>query len=122
MSELSNLPRLGEDAMSPCVGCGRQLLETGLPIFNRITIEQCGIDGNAVRQHVGLALAMGGGRDGLILADVLGPGVKPVVVVQKHMPVNICHECGMRDDLSMLELLAKAIDRQTGENDDADED
>lgn len=103
--------------MGPCAICNRQLLETGLPIFNRFTVQQCGIDGSEVRKHVGLAMQMGGGVNGLALAGVLGPRVEPVVEVVKHQPVNICHDCGLRTDVPIVQLLDAIVSAQTPDND-----
>jgi hypothetical protein len=107
---LKDLPRLSDEAMGPCIGCGQQLLTTGLPIFTRITLQSCGIDAQAVRQHVGLAMQLGGGRDGLALASVMGPGRKPVIVMGELPAVNVCVMCAQRTDLSVFELIAKATE------------
>lgn len=56
---LKDLPRLGDDALGPCAYCEKTVLETGSPIFYRLTVRQCGVDANAVRQHVGLATLAG---------------------------------------------------------------
>lgn len=101
--ELSKLPRLGEDSMSPCACCHRQLLETELPIFYRFEGKQCGIDGEVVKKHIGLAMQMGGGADGLHLASIMGPGTKPVVVMHTGTSFNICQRCmGAADLLPLL--------------------
>lgn len=102
---LDNLPKLGAEAMGPCIVCRRQLLETGLPIFFRIEAKQCGIDANAVRKHVGLAMAMGGGRGGLVLADALGPKVEPIVVMDAIAPFNVCHECASGEQIGLLHAI-----------------
>jgi hypothetical protein len=93
MDPLASLERLDSDAMAPCVMCRRQLIETETPVFYRVSVQQCGIDGKTVRRQVGLAMVLGGGRDGLALAGILGPQEKPVVVIHAHSPVNICNAC-----------------------------
>ena len=106
MTDLVNdLPKLGAEAMGPCVCCGRQLLETGLPIFFRIEAKQCGVDANAVRKHVGLAMAMGGGSAGLALAGVMGPKVEPVVVMDAITPFNVCHDCAAGEQVALLHAI-----------------
>lgn len=117
-AELAKLPRLSDDAMGPCIGCGKQLLATGLPLFSRITIQSCGIDAEAVRRHVGLAMTLGGGRDGLALASVMGPGEKPVIVMDTLQSVNVCVTCSQRTDLTLFELIAKATEAGVGEDGD----
>lgn len=94
MNELQELERKSAEAMGPCVICGKQQLETGLPLFYRVTVEQCGIDMQAVRQHVGLAMTLGGGETGLALAGVMGAQQDPVVVMNRHT-ANICATCAM---------------------------
>lgn len=105
---LDDLPRMGPEAMGPCHACGRQLLQTGLPLFYRVRVDQCGIDGNAVRSHVGLAMHMGGGEAGLVLASVLGPRTEPVVVMNKGPEFNICAACQQKPGWMMLAELALA--------------
>lgn len=99
---LKDLPRLSDEAMGPCAMCKRQLLETELPLFYRITAARCGIDGNEVRRHVGLAQAIAPGADGLALAGVLGPGVKPVVVMNDAGTFNVCQRCAQKNPLELL--------------------
>lgn len=70
--ELSGLSRLGIEAMGPCHACGRQLLETEVPVFYRVQASQCAIDAIEIRKHVGLAMAMGGGAGGFALAGGYG--------------------------------------------------
>jgi hypothetical protein len=104
---LKDLPRLDDTAMSPCVCCKRQLLETGLPIFFRIEAKQCGLDGPAIRQHVGLAMSMGGGLDGLALASVLGPGIKPVIIMETITTFNVCHDCASARGVGLLAAIGE---------------
>lgn len=92
---LAELPKLGVEAMAPCVICRRQLLETELPIFFRIDARQCGLDRQEIHRHVGLAMTMGGGTDGLALAHVLGPRVEPVIVMDTISTFNVCHSCAI---------------------------
>jgi len=106
MNELDKLPHLPVEAMGPCIACGRQLLATELPIFFRISAKQCGIDGSAVRQHVGLAMSMGGGADGLALAGILGPRVEPVIVMDEITAFNVCHGCAT-DGVGLLDVIGR---------------
>ena len=103
---LADLPRLSDDAMGPCIVCKRQLLETEVPLFYRLDVKQCGIDAAEVNRHVGLAMSMGGGRDGLVLAGVMGPGVKPVVVMNSADGVNVCHNCAVTAGVMIVAGLA----------------
>lgn len=108
--DFANLPRLSDEAMGPCIKCGKQLLETGVPLFIRVHAQRCGLDRAEIQRHVGLAMSMGGGEAGLVLARVMGPGVKPVVVVNNFPAVNVCYGCidttTVRDiELEMLSRL-----------------
>jgi len=106
---LKDLPRLGGHAMGPCVICRRQLLETELPIFFRVKAQQCGLDRQEINRHVGLAMAMGGGADGLALAGILGPGVKPVIVMDSITDFNVCHSCAM--DRGLVDVIGHQWER-----------
>lgn len=108
---LDELPRLGADAMAPCVICQRQLLSTELPIFFRVDAKQCGIDANDIRQTVGLATMIGGGNAalGLDLATVLGPRPKPVIVMDEISTFNVCHSCAM--DRGLIDVIGHQWER-----------
>lgn len=110
---LAGLKRLGDDAMGPCAMCKRQLLETGLPVFYRITAAQCGLDAKEIQKHVGLAMAMGGGTDGLALAGIMGPKVEPVVVMNDAGTFNVCHSCAQRHGIELV-VMAVAEMQNTG--------
>jgi hypothetical protein len=103
---LKDLPRLSDQHMSPCIMCARQLVETGLPLFYRIEAKRCGLDANEIRRHVGLAMAIAPGGDGLALAGVLGPKCEPIVVMDAPPAFNVCHECAGKYTLDVIELLA----------------
>lgn len=117
---IKDLPRLDEKAMGPCVCCKRQLLETGFPLFLRLDLKRCGLDANEIRRHCGLAMAMGGGTAGLALAGVLGPGVKPVVVMDAFPAFNVCNECQSKHTLE--EIMFRVMGETEGESDGNDED
>lgn len=102
---LKNLPRLTEEALGPCIRCNSLMLEVGAPLFKRLKMRRCGIDGTEVRKHVGLAMHMGGGATGLALASVLGPKVEPVVVLDDWPEVNVCIDCAGRMTVEELSHL-----------------
>ncbi|HEX9947371.1 MAG TPA: hypothetical protein VGA98_07520 [Allosphingosinicella sp.] len=105
---LDDLPKLPTSAMSPCICCGRQLLESGLPIFYRLSARQCGIDARAVDERVGLAVMMGGrsrAADVMPLADVMA-GRSPVVVMNSTGEFNVCHSCASKYDVQTAAMLA----------------
>lgn len=117
---LKDLPRLDEKAMGPCVCCKRQLLATRFPLFLRLDLKRCGLDADAIRRHCGLANAMGGGTDGLVLASVLGPRVEPVVVMDAFPAVNVCNECQSKHTLS--EIMFRVMGETEGAKDGNDQD
>lgn len=101
---LKGLSRLGDEALGPCCLCGRVMLETEFPIFYRIRIHHCGIDFNAVRSRVGMAMQLGGGAQGLALASALGPQEKPVVEVSSK-DANVCMSCAQQHP-GLMQVLA----------------
>jgi len=105
---LADLPRLGAEAAGPCVLCHKPILATGLPIFYRLTVQHCGIDAAALQQHVGLGMMLGGGADGMALADVMGAH-KPPVVVMSSGTVNLCLKCA-QDQPAAFSFLHQAIE------------
>jgi len=105
---LKDLPRLDDSAMGPCAVCDEQLLNTGFPLFYRLDAKRCAIDANEVRKHVGFAMALGGGQGGLVLASLMGPGVKPVVIMEEPKTFNVCIKCAQTKTLETIVLLAAA--------------
>lgn len=113
---LDQLPKLPTEAMGPCVLCNRQLLESGLPIFFRAQVQQCGIDARAVDERAGLAIMMGGrsGASALMpLADLMA-SKPPVVVVARVQEFNVCHDCATKESsgLGMLFWIQQAREGQ----------
>jgi hypothetical protein len=105
-ADLAKLPRLGDEVLGPCTFCGTLILDSGAPLFYRVTVRQCGVDANAVRQRLGLAMMMGGGADGLALSGLMGAHDQPVVVLGS-VEANVCHSCFTRQT-SVLEMMAGA--------------
>ena len=103
-----DLPRLSDEALGPCMACGKVMLGTDSPIFYRITVENCGIDKAVIDKHVGLAMMLGGGSNGLALAGVMGTGEKPVIVMASGS-TNLCNDCSS-GDINFLHLLATALE------------
>ena len=96
---LANLPRLGVEALGPCLFCKQPILRTPVPIFYRVTVQYCGVDHAAITQHVGLSMMLGGGAAALAIADVMGAHQPPAVVMDRGT-VNVCVACAQdRPDL-----------------------
>jgi hypothetical protein len=107
---LDELPRLGDEALGPCAITRKPILAGGSPLFYRITIQQCGIDAQAVRERAGLALMLGGGRDGLVLSGVMGAHKPPVVIISEST-INISAE-GASEPIDLWRLLAAAAEAE----------
>jgi len=106
--ELDSLPRHGDEALGPCACCGKVILATAMPIFYRLTVEHCGVDANAVRERVGLAIMMGGGAGGLALSAVMGGRKEPVVVMSSGT-ANVCGLCA-NERADLLDVLFRAME------------
>lgn len=109
---LNDLPRLSEEALGPCAFCGRTMLQTGLPIFYRFTVQQCGIDASAVRERIALAMMLGGGDTGMALSGAMGGHQKPVVVMSSGER-NICMSCA-QERTDVLFIAGMAMERGDG--------
>lgn len=104
---LKDLPRLGDEALAECMCCNRLILATEIPVFYRVTVQQCGVDKQVVDQRVGLAMQLGGGRDGLALSAIMGAHKKPVVVMSSPKPQNVCQRCAASPDgLFVMQIMA----------------
>lgn len=110
---LKDLPRLGEEALGPCVVTGKPIIEGGSPIFYRVTIQQCGVDAQAVRERLGLAMMLGGGAGGLALSGVMGAHKQPVVILgEATVNVSIA---GASESIDLWRLLAAAAETESEE-------
>jgi hypothetical protein len=116
---LRDLRRLETEAMGPCVRCKKQLLETAMPLYMRFSAMRCGIDGQAVMRHVGLAMSIAPGADGLALAGVLGPKCEPVIVMDEHKPANVCAMCMTDPTFSVMELCAMIAESEEADGNPA---
>lgn len=106
--ELKNLPRLGDDALGPCSICGKVMLEAGMPVFYRLTVQYCAIDRAAVQERLGLALQMGGGNDGLALAAIMGSRTDPVAVMGSGSG-SLCMSCA-QDNPALIGALHSVLE------------
>jgi hypothetical protein len=74
----------------PCVLCGEGMMHSGHPIFLRITVEQLGIDCNAVNRARGMELMMGGNA---MLANIMGADENLAKVIDGKSNMLICLPC-----------------------------
>ena len=106
---LADLERLGDDALGPCVNCGKPMLQAPVAVFYRVQVQFVGLDLNAIRERAGLAAMVGGS---LAIADAMGSHKKPGVVMDSGT-VNLCLPCSQhRPDL--MELMTRALEDEPG--------
>lgn len=105
---LGALPRLPAEALAACPFCQRTMLQTPTPIFYRLTVQYCGIDQAAVREHVGLGMMLGGTNAAMAIADVMGAHKPPVVEMSKGT-VNVCLQCA-QERIEIIGLTGYALE------------
>ena len=76
-----------------CDLCHRRILESGLPLFWRVTIERFGVDMRAAEQQTGLAMMMGNA----VLAGVMGPDRDMAKPVMDPAVITVCETCCTKD-------------------------
>jgi hypothetical protein len=75
---------------TPCVGCGKGVMHTGLPLCYRVTIERMGIDGRAVQRQAGLEMMLGGHAK---IANVMGPDEDMGLPIGPTLRGLLCETC-----------------------------
>jgi hypothetical protein len=77
-------------ALAACICCGRLVGQTGIPIFNIVTIERHGLDVKAVSRQAGLEAQLGGNS---ILAQAMGPNEDFTIPLGDTIRVMVCNTC-----------------------------
>lgn len=75
-----------------CSMCRKLIGHSGLPLFWRVTLEQFGIDGHAVRRQMGLTDFMGGSAR---LAMAMGPDEEMTKTLTEKVTLCICYDCAV---------------------------
>lgn len=75
-----------------CAMCGRKIGAATLPIFRRVRIECHGINLDAVKRQMGLAMLMGGNGG---LAAAMGPDEEMTMPLMEPATITVCHDCDM---------------------------
>jgi hypothetical protein len=88
--DLKSLPGLKANEIGKTV-TGRGVAEQG-PIFYRVTVEQCGLDRDAISRQAGLEMMLGSP----VLASVMGPNEDVANILSKHVVF-----VGMADFISL---------------------
>ncbi len=103
--------------LRPCDNCGGPIN----PILYQVTVQQCGIDNNAVRKGLGLADFFGGGGAGLALAGIMGTDDDVVKPIGEPVDLVLCTSCvcyggSNQTPLAILiEQRAQQLDKQRQE-------
>ena len=87
-----------------CGLCKEKIGKSGLPLFMRVKVERHGLLPSIQRQQ-GLAMVMGGGESGAVLASVLGPNEEMTKIIASH-EITVCEACAIEHHLVHLILEA----------------
>jgi len=74
-----------------CGLCKKPIMNGGLPLFWRITIERFGIDVSAAKRQDGLAQLLGSSA----LANVMGTDADMASPVMEPTSISVCEPCAM---------------------------
>lgn len=77
----------------PCCICNKGVMNQGIPIFLRITVERFGVDRAAVDRAHGMELMMGGNA---LLANIMGPDENLAKKIDGEKDLLICHGCSSK--------------------------
>lgn len=77
-----------------CSLCGNKILETGIPMFWKVSVQRYGIDLGAVQRQQGLTMMMGGNAE---IASVMGPNEDLAKPFDEIVELSICEECCTRE-------------------------
>lgn len=105
---LRDRPRLGDEALTPCMLCRRPVTATGTPLFYRLTVQYCGLDGRAIMERGGLAMMLGS----VVLADALGAHAKPVIEMSTGT-ANLCLSCA-QESIERVALVHHVLEQTDG--------
>lgn len=72
-----------------CALCRRKIMESGLPLFWRVTIELFGIDVAAAKRQDGLAAMLGSSA----LASVMGTDDDLAKPMMDPVKISVCESC-----------------------------
>lgn len=73
-----------------CGMCGRKVLESGLPMFWRVTVERFGMDMKAVQRQMGLTMQLGGNA---FLASAMGADEDLALPIVEPVTIAVCESC-----------------------------
>lgn len=88
--------------LQKCVHCGRGMMHAGAIHFYEVTVVQCIVDVNSVRQLDGLERMMGAAAP---LASVFAPSTRAAVRVGEGTKKLVCSECAILKEVSVLEYI-----------------
>ena len=103
---LRDLPRLGDEALSPCMICRRPITGTGRPVFYRLNVQYCGLHAKAIMERGGLAMMLGS----IVLADAMGAHAAPVVEMTRGT-ANLCLSCA-QESIERVALVHQVLEHE----------
>lgn len=87
-----------------CGLCKKKVLQSGLPLFYRLTVERFGIKMDAVNRQAGLEMMLGGSA---FVAQAMGPDEDMAEPMMEPLSIAICEKCAMTD-LCVAEIAERA--------------
>ena len=106
-------PGLKQEDLRPCGLCGKGLMNSGIPLCYRITIDRLGFDANAIREQAGLEMMLGNAA----IAHVMGTHADMAKPITDQYTALICEKCGSHKQVCMGELM----ERISPDEDEAEE-
>lgn len=96
-----------------CLICGNGVMHCRSPLFYRIKIDHMMMDLKAVQRAQGLEMMMGGGVEGSVIANAMGPD-EDLAFRFSGDTFLICQECSIKDiSISRLcEYIEEKKDRE----------
>ena len=103
-------PGLKQEDLRPCGLCGKGLMNSGIPLCYRITIDRLGFDHQAIKELAALETMVGS-------ANVMGPNKDLAKPITDQYTALICEKCGSHKQVCMGELM----ERISPDEDEAEE-
>ena len=86
-----------------CSMCRKKILERGVPLFYRLTLERFGVRLDAVRRQAGLEMMLGGQ---VAIAQAMGPDEDMALPMMEKKVLVICEACSLNLDSCCVSYLA----------------
>lgn len=100
-------PDIDARDLQKCVHCGKGMMHAGAIHFYEVTVTQCVVDLESVRQLDGLERMMGAAAP---LAHVFAPSTRAAIRVGEGTRTFVCSECAILKTASILEYTENGSD------------